>query len=127
MLASLDPFFTRALVAGIVLAVVAAPLGCVIIWRRMAYVGETLAQSSLLGVALGLALQINLTLAVIVAAIVAAFILIAFGQSRLLSLDAALGVMHHAALALGVICYLARQGAVDRSHGLSLRRCLRRD
>lgn len=104
MLASLDPFFTRALVAGIVLAVVAAPLGCVIIWRRMAYVGETLAQSSLLGVALGLALQINLTLAVIVAAIVAAFILIAFGQSRLLSLDAALGVMHHAALALGVIC-----------------------
>ncbi|MCR9060342.1 MAG: metal ABC transporter permease, partial [Rhodobacteraceae bacterium] len=33
----LDDFFTRALVAGIGVAIVAGPLGCFVIWRRMAY------------------------------------------------------------------------------------------
>jgi zinc transport system permease protein len=98
-----EPFLWRALIASLVLAIVAAPLGCIIVWRRMAYVGETLAQSSLLGVALGLALNVNLTLAVIVAAVAAAGVLIAFGQQKLLALDSVLGLMHHTALALGVI------------------------
>lgn len=98
-----EPFFMRALIAAAALAIIAAPLGCIVIWRRMAYVGETLAQASLLGVALGLALQIDLTFAVILAAIVAAMVLIAFGQQRLLALDSVLGLMHHATLALGII------------------------
>ena len=79
-----EPFFVRALIAATALAVIAAPLGCVIIWRRMAYVGETLAQASLLGVALGLALQINLTFAVVVAAVIAAMVLI---DERRMKLD----------------------------------------
>ncbi len=105
-----EPFFVRALIAATALAVIAAPLGCVIIWRRMAYVGETLAQASLLGVALGLALQINLTFAVVVAAVVAAMVLIAFGQQRLLALDSVLGLMHHATLALGIIAISLLKG-----------------
>ncbi len=105
-----EPFFVRALIAAAALAVIAAPLGCVVVWRRMAYVGETLAQASLLGVALGLALQINLTLAVVLAAIVAAMVLIAFGQQRLLALDSVLGLMHHATLALGVIAVSLLKG-----------------
>ena len=52
--AMLDDFFTRALVAGIGLALTAGPLGCFIIWRRMAYFGDTMAHSALLGVALSL-------------------------------------------------------------------------
>ncbi len=105
-----EPFFVRALIAATALAVIAAPLGCVIIWRRMAYVGETLAQASLLGVALGLALQINLTFAVVVAAVIAAMVLIAFGQQRLLALDSVLGLMHHAMLALGIIAISLLKG-----------------
>ena len=105
-----QPFFLKALAAGVGLAIVAAPLGCIIVWRRMAYVGETLAQSSLLGVALGLALGINLTLAVVIAAAAAACILIAFGRQKLLALDSVLGLMHHAALALGVIAIALLKG-----------------
>ena len=105
-----QPFFLKALAAGVGLAVVAAPLGCIIVWRRMAYVGETLAQSSLLGVALGLALGVNLTLAVIVAAVIAALVLISFGQQKLLALDSVLGLMHHAALALGVVAIAFLKG-----------------
>ncbi len=105
-----EPFFLRALAAGVLLAIVAAPLGCIIVWRRMAYVGETLAQSSLLGVALGLALGIDLTLAVVVAALATAGILIAFGRQKLLALDSVLGLMHHGALALGVVAIALLQG-----------------
>jgi zinc transport system permease protein len=105
-----EPFLLRALAAAIGLAIVAAPLGCIIVWRRMAYVGETLAQSSLLGVALGLAFNLDLTFAVIVAALTAASILIAFGRQKLLALDSILGLMHHAALALGVVAIALLQG-----------------
>jgi hypothetical protein len=48
----LDDFFTRALIAGVGLALVAGPLGCFIVWRRMAYFGDTMAHSALLGIAL---------------------------------------------------------------------------
>lgn len=105
-----EPFFLKALAAGTGLAIVAAPLGCIIVWRRMAYVGETLAQSSLLGVALGLALGIDLTLAVVLAAVATAFVLIAFGRQKLLALDSVLGLMHHAALALGVVAIAVLKG-----------------
>lgn len=109
-----EPFMLRALAAGIGLAVIAAPLGCFIVWRRMAYVGETLAQASLLGVALGLAFNLDLTFAVVLVAVAAAGVLIAFGQQKLLSLDSVLGLMHHAALALGVIAIaLAKGPAID--------------
>jgi zinc transport system permease protein len=105
-----EPFVLRALAAGLGLAIIAAPLGCIIVWRRMAYVGETLAQASLLGVALGLALNIDLTLSVIVAAVAAALLLTAFGRQKLLALDSVLGLMHHAALALGVIAIAMLKG-----------------
>ena len=49
-----EPFLLRALLAGLGLALVAAPLGCFVVWRRMAYFGETISQGGLLGVALGL-------------------------------------------------------------------------
>lgn len=109
-MAGLEPFVARALAAAIGLAIVAAPLGCIVVWRRMAYVGETLAQASLLGVALGLALKLNLTLSVIAAAVAAALLLIAFGRQKLLALDSVLGLMHHAALALGVIAIAVLKG-----------------
>src|SRR5690606_9154439 len=58
----LDDFFIRALLAGVGLALVAGPLGCVVVWRRMAYFGDTMAHSALLGVALAFLFDINLTL-----------------------------------------------------------------
>ena len=60
----LDDFFTRALIAGFGMALVTGPLGCFIVWRRMAYYGDTLAHAALLGVALAFLFEINVTLAV---------------------------------------------------------------
>ena len=58
----LDDFFTRALLAGIGMAIVAGPLGCFVIWRRLAYFGDTLAHSGLLGVTIGFILKVDLSL-----------------------------------------------------------------
>ena len=44
-----EPFLIRALMAGLGLAFIAAPLGCFVVWRRMAYFGETVAQAGLMG------------------------------------------------------------------------------
>ena len=48
-----EPFLLRALVASLGLAAVSAPLGCFVVWQRLAYFGETVAQAGLIGVALG--------------------------------------------------------------------------
>src|SRR3546814_16518217 len=74
--AMLDDFFTRALVGGIGVALVAGPLGCFIVWRRMAYFGDTMAHAALLGVALALLLEINITPGVLVIAPAVAFALL---------------------------------------------------
>ena len=47
-----DDIFMRALVAGIGIAIVTGPLGCLVIWRRLSYFGDTLSHSALLGVTL---------------------------------------------------------------------------
>ncbi|MEQ1713030.1 MAG: metal ABC transporter permease, partial [Hyphomicrobium sp.] len=39
----MEPYLLRALAAGVGLAIVAAPLGCFVVWNRMAYFGETVA------------------------------------------------------------------------------------
>ena len=55
----LDDFMTRAVLAGIGVALAAAPLGCFVVWRRMAYFGEAIAHAAILGVAMSLTLQIS--------------------------------------------------------------------
>ncbi|MBN43270.1 MAG: hypothetical protein CL573_07275 [Alphaproteobacteria bacterium] len=99
----LDDFFVRALVAGIGVAVVAGPLGCLIVWRRLAYFGDTLSHSALLGVALALLLQVNITAAVFVVSALVALSLLLLQQRASLSSDSLLGLLAHSSLALGLV------------------------
>lgn len=99
----LDSFFIRALVAGVGLAVVAGPLGCFVVWRRMAYFGDTMAHSALLGVALSFLLGINLTVGVFAVAAMVAVALILLQNKASLSTDALLGILSHSTLAVGLV------------------------
>src|SRR5690606_11791939 len=101
--AMLDDFFTRALVAGIGLALTAGPLGCFIVWRRMAYFGDTMAHSALLGIALAFLLEIDLTVGVFIIAALVSLALIGLQKRGGLSADALLGILSHSALALGLV------------------------
>lgn len=110
----MEPFLIRAVAAALALAVVAAPLGALVIWNRMAYFGETVSQASLIGIALGLALGLDITLPVILVTLAVAGLLILLSRQRIVPVDAILGLMHHGALALGVILTLSLSGpAVD--------------
>lgn len=89
----LDDFFIRALVAGIGLALTAGPLGCFVVWRRMAYFGDTMAHSALLGVALSLLMDFNLLLSVFIVAATVSVLLLLLQKRGTLSTDALLGIL----------------------------------
>lgn len=108
----LDDFFVRAIVSGIGVAIIAGPLGCFIVWRRLAYFGDTLAHAALLGVALALLFDINITLAVFATSMVVALLMLLLQRRGGLSSDALLGLLSHSALALGLVC-LAFMGSVQ--------------
>jgi zinc transport system permease protein len=101
--AMLDDFFVRAILAGVGLALTTGPLGCFIIWRRMAYFGDTIAHSALLGVALSLLFELNLTLAVFAVAALVSVLLLFLQKRQALSADALLGFLSHATLAIGLV------------------------
>lgn len=101
--AMLDDFFTRALVAGIGVALIAGPLGCFIVWRRLAYFGDTLSHSALLGVALALLFEVNITLAVFGVSAAVALTLLLLQRRATLSSDSLLGLLAHSSLALGLV------------------------
>jgi len=99
----LDDFFVRALLAGIGVAAVAGPLGCFIVWRRLAYFGDTLSHAALLGVALALLLEVNITLAVFAVAALVSLLLLALQRRAGLSSDALLGLLAHSSIAIGLV------------------------
>ena len=98
-----DDFFTRALIAGIGIAIVTGPLGCLVIWRRLSYFGDTLAHSALLGVTLAYAFSINISLSVFIISGIVALLLLSLQKRTKLAGDSLLGLLAHSALAIGLV------------------------
>ena len=108
----IDDFLINALLAGFGIALVAGPLGCVVIWRRMAYFGDTLAHSALLGVALAVSADVVPVIGVATIGIAIAGLLFWLEQNREFSTDTLLGILSHSALALGLIVL-----SIAQAHG----------
>ncbi|HCX87042.1 MAG TPA: hypothetical protein DG761_03375 [Gammaproteobacteria bacterium] len=98
----LDDFLWRAALAGIALALAAGPLGCFVVWRRMAYFGDATAHAAILGVALSLGFSISIFVGVLLASLAMAFMILSF-SGRMFTVDTMLGVAAHGALALGLV------------------------
>ncbi|MBF0248128.1 MAG: metal ABC transporter permease [Alphaproteobacteria bacterium] len=99
----MDEFLMRAALAGAAVAVAAGPLGAFVVWRRMAYFGGALSHTALLGVSLGFLLGVSPELGVALTVVAAALVMGGARGVRGLSLDTLLGIVAHAALALGLI------------------------
>jgi zinc transport system permease protein len=99
----MDAFLVRAALGGMGVALIAGPLGCFLVWRRMAFFGAALSHSALLGVALGFLLGINLTVGILVFCLVLSLLLVGLERERALPSDTLLGILSHAALALGIV------------------------
>ena len=99
----LDDFFIRALLAGTGIAIVTGPIGCFIIWRRLAFFGDTLSHSALLGVTIAVFFEVNIALSVFIISSVVAIMLLKLQKNTKLPGDALLGLLAHSSLAVGLV------------------------
>ncbi|HLO79130.1 MAG TPA: iron chelate uptake ABC transporter family permease subunit [Magnetospirillum sp.] len=99
----MDEFLARALAGGLALALVAGPFGCFVVWRRMAYFGDTLAHAALLGVVLGALLNVDFGLGIAALSLAVALVLAFLQRRRDLASDTVLGIVSHGALACGLV------------------------
>ena len=98
----LDDFILRAALAGLGVALAAAPLGAFVVWRRMAYFGDATAHASILGVALALGFSISVFSGALIVALIMATTVSSL-SGRGVAMDTLLGVMAHSALAFGLV------------------------
>jgi zinc transport system permease protein len=110
---AMDELFWRAVLGASVLGAVAGPIGCFVLWRRMAYLGASIAEMALLGAALGLIARIDPLIGVLAVSLTAALLLarpwnFAPGaRGGLIPSDTLIGLIGHAGLALGFIALAA--------------------
>jgi len=110
-------FMQRALVAGILVGILCSVIGCYVILRSMAFLGDALAHAILPGIAIAYLLNGNLTLGALVAAILVALGIGQISKQGTIREDSAIGILFTAALALGVALISSiRTYAVDLSH-----------
>lgn len=98
----MDDFIVRATLASIGVAIAAAPLGCFVVWRRMAYFGDATAHAAVLGVALSLTTSLPIFLGVLAVCLVMA-VSVSSLSGKGFAMDTLLGVMAHSSLAVGLV------------------------
>ena len=98
----LDHFFTRAMLAGLGLALATGPLGSFVVWRRMAYFGDATSHAAILGVALALGLHLPIALGTLIVALAMAMTVSTLAAKGW-AMDTTLGVLAHSALAFGLV------------------------
>lgn len=110
-------FMQRALAAALIVAVVCSVLGCFIVLRSMAFLGDAMAHAILPGVAIAYLLGANLVAGALLAALVVAFGIGLFSRGGLVREDTAIGILFAAALSLGVLLIsTVRTYATDLTH-----------
>ena len=98
-----EEFLLLAALGGLGVALIAGPLGSFVVWRRMAYFGDTLAHSGLLGVALGFLLHVQPVIGLAVTTASIALLLYSLDKQKFLPTDTLLGILSHGSLSLGLI------------------------
>ncbi|MEM6604054.1 MAG: iron chelate uptake ABC transporter family permease subunit [Pseudomonadota bacterium] len=99
----IDDFILYAFFAVLGISLISGPLGCFIIWRRMAYFGDSLAHSALLGIALGIFYETGTKLSISLVCGAFAILLLHLQNKRFFSIDTLLGIFAHAALSAGIV------------------------
>ncbi|MDG2006725.1 MAG: metal ABC transporter permease [Thermodesulfobacteriota bacteirum] len=98
-----ESYISNALFAGICVAIIGGGLGCFVVWKKMAYFGDSLSHSSLLGIALGIALGINTTIGTFLVCSVFAGLLVYLQNKKIFSNDTLLGILAHSSLSIGIV------------------------
>lgn len=105
-----DIWWLVPLLTGVLLATITGPLGSFVVWRRMAFFGDTLAHGALLGITLGVLTDINLTVALALSCVLLALLLMPLQNRSNLSSDTLLGIVSHSTLAIGLVALSLADG-----------------
>ena len=112
-------FMQRGMMAGVIVGVLCAVLGCFVVLRSMAFIGDAMAHAVLPGVAVSYLLKGDLFVGALGAALAVALGIGALSRRGTVREDSAIGILFAAALALGVLLISSmRTYAVDLSHVL---------
>ena len=111
------PFMQRALLASLLVGVLCAVIGCYVVLRSMAFMGDALAHGILPGVAIAYLVKGSLLLGALIAAVAVALGVGFVSRQGSLKEDTAIGILFAAALSLGVLLMSTiRTYAVDLTH-----------
>jgi zinc transport system permease protein len=99
----LDDFLVRSIIAGLLMVSIAAPMGCLMVWQRLAFLSDTLGHAAVMGVGLGLLLQLPASFGVL-----GVVLLIVVSLSQVVNINNALSettlaIISHTGLAAGLI------------------------
>src|SRR5512136_782917 len=86
-------FMQRGLLAGLMVGVLCSVIGCYVVLRSMAFLGDALAHAVLPGVAIAYLLGGNLTVGALVAAVVVALGIGFFSRQGAVREDTAIGIL----------------------------------
>lgn len=110
-------FMQRGMLAALMVGVLCAVLGCYVVLRSMAFLGDAMAHAVLPGVAIAYLLGGNLLFGALAAAVVVALGISFFSRRGAIKEDTAIGILFTAALALGIALISSiRTYAVDLTH-----------
>lgn len=99
----LDPFIIRALIAGVGIASISGVLGCFVIWKRLAYFADSIAHSTILGVALGFVAEIATEIGVIIVCFAFIIFLLWLQKNKALATDTLLCILTYTSLSIGMV------------------------
>jgi len=110
-------FMQRALLASLLVGVVCSVLGCYVVLRSMAFLGDAMAHAILPGVAVAYLFDANLLVGALVAALIVAAGIGVISRGGQFKEDTAIGILFAAALSLGVVLISTiRTYATDLTH-----------
>ena len=107
----MDDFVVRALLAGLLVVFVSGPLGCVVVWRHMAYFGDTLSHSALLGTVIALMFNVEPLFGILLMGFLVSSLLVLWQRKKELSSDSLLGILAHGSLAAGIVAIAFMQNS----------------
>ena len=98
-----DHFMVRAVCASVLLCALCGPMGCLVLWQRLGFLGDTLAHATLFGVCIAAVSHISPLLCVLILTIILALLLARFRDKAHMDMSTLLAIVAQSALALGVI------------------------
>ncbi len=106
-------FLLMPLVTALIAALLAGVLGCAVVWRRMAYLGDTIAHGALLGVAFALITNVPIAAGVVISSLAIAFIFSITEKRQAIQADSTLGILSYGSLAIALVAISLSGKTVD--------------